>query len=298
MEQFRKTLIIYHNDCLDGFASAAIAAGFLSYGRVDLMAASYLDPVPDMSKYENVYILDFSWEPSLLLPATVELKNVVMIDHHSTSFKAWEGMELPENMHLIHNKAFSGALLTHNFFYPGKEAPLLYQLISDRDLWLRQLDHSFEVCESLRATRMIRDCDWDTFHTIVDLVGAGNPKVIQEMSDAGKRILEYNETLIMNINERCGKDVKMVMPEGTFLARLLNISYELASQCGSFLINNEHYDIVIMYEDLLPEGKRRFSIRSSKEIPFNAADYAELFGGGGHDHASGFHTPLDAPLPF
>ena len=290
-----KTLILYHAECLDGFISAWIARTKLGAANVVMAACTYNDPVPDLTGYENVYILDFSWKPHILLPAIVDVKYVVVLDHHKTAIAHWDGQELPENMRFIHDLDKSGIGLAWDFFNKNDDGvvprmPKMLELCQHRDLWHKEVPDCMEVGAAIYAMGYVSSNEFDDFtkfeRTIRTQAGTLDILVVQ-----GEAILRSMAQLIETINQRCGKDAVVHGKTG----RMININYEFASQCGD--IFSEKYDFVIMYEDLPAKHQRKFSLRSRKDgMPVDFL--AEEFGGGGHEHSAGFYTSIDDPLPL
>lgn len=286
-----KTLILYHTSCMDGFVSAFIARQFLDASRVDLKACDYSQPVPSLTGYENVYILDFSWAPEILLPAIVEVTNVIMLDHHESAFKRWAGVELPENLYINFNKEKSGVGLTWDFFHSDKPMPILFSLVQSRDLWKKEVRGCMALGAALYSMGFVQSANFEEFADI-STVAEHDDAYIDKLISEGNAILRQTALVIGTINERCGHDVEWT----NFRFRAVNIPYEFASQCGDMLAPK--YDFVLMYEDQHDIGKRKFSLRSTKGSGINVAEIAEQFGGGGHENAAGFYTGLNDPMPY
>lgn len=285
-----KTLILYHADCLDGMASAWIARDTLGVNNIALMACTYNDPVPDLTGYDNLYILDFSWPPAMLLPAIIDLKYVVMLDHHKTAIEEWHGQELPEGMTFKWALDQSGIGLAWDFFNEDRRLPPLLELLQHRDLWHKDVDGCMEVGAAVYSMGVVQKGDFAAFSALMFFT-KDSPKYISSLVEQGEAILRNNAQLITSINKRCGKDIYL----NDKIGRFVNINYELASQCGDQLC--ETYDFVVMYEDLLELNRRKFSLRSRKGN-LDVSDLAATYGGGGHENAAGFYTDIETPLPF
>lgn len=80
------TLTIFHRADFDGFACEAIARRFLG-DTSHYLGFDYGDPLPDLTHYSTVYLLDIS------LPVDIMRDNahkLVVIDHHATLIAAVE----------------------------------------------------------------------------------------------------------------------------------------------------------------------------------------------------------------
>jgi hypothetical protein len=58
------------------------------FDNVEFVGVKYGDPVPDMTG-RDVYIVDFSYPPAVLIPAAKTAKKITVLDHHETARKQW-----------------------------------------------------------------------------------------------------------------------------------------------------------------------------------------------------------------
>jgi hypothetical protein len=93
-----KVLCVFHSPCLDGFASAWVVGYRLGFDNVEFVGVKYGDPVPDMTDRE-VYIVDFSYPPAILIPAAKTAKSITVLDHHKTAKDQWAPVPLDEAAH-------------------------------------------------------------------------------------------------------------------------------------------------------------------------------------------------------
>lgn len=103
-----KPLVIYHDNCADGFGAAFAAwlklgddAEYLPvrYGDVNCVAdfpraGQGLGDRPSYD-YRDVYILDFSFPRDVMDHIFANAKRVVWLDHHASVFKDWAEGEFP-----------------------------------------------------------------------------------------------------------------------------------------------------------------------------------------------------------
>lgn len=89
METSKKLLILSHSPCQDGTAAAWVVGRKFGFENVEFRGVNYGDPIPDVTDRE-VYIVDFSYPPAVLIPAAKLAKKIVMIDHHRTAQRQWE----------------------------------------------------------------------------------------------------------------------------------------------------------------------------------------------------------------
>jgi hypothetical protein len=276
-----KILVIYHARCLDGLAAASITRAALGVDRVELYPASYQTPPPDM-KDRIVYIVDFSWEPAILLPAAVEAEQVVMMDHHDTACAAWKDVELPEHFRVIFNQHRSGAGIAWDFFNPGSPMPEIFKALQDYDLHTWKIDGSREIASCLGSIGVLDNQDIDTFeHWIKNVPRA-------EMVARGEIVIELNRN---HIDGMISRNWNLISFEG-FIVPVANIPSQFATAAGTIL--SEGYPFSITYEDQLTTGKRKFDLRCPKESTVHCGEIAKLYGGGGHKGAAGFYLPIPA----
>jgi hypothetical protein len=91
----KKILCIHHSPCLDGFASAWVVGHHYGFDNVEFVGVKYGDPVPDMTDRE-VFIVDFSYPPAILIPAAAKARSVVVLDHHKGAKIDWTPVPLNE----------------------------------------------------------------------------------------------------------------------------------------------------------------------------------------------------------
>ena len=72
-----------------------------------------------------------------------------VIDHHRTAEEELRGLD-----YAIFDNRKSGAVLSWEFFHPGKPVPEILRYVMDRDLWLHELPRSREVFAGLSSYPM------------------------------------------------------------------------------------------------------------------------------------------------
>lgn len=82
---------IYHEADLDGVMSAAIVNKYFKRRNIDLLPYNYGKEIPDVSKYDKVFVVDVSFgdRTSLLFDEWKDKGiDVTWIDHHKTAIEA------------------------------------------------------------------------------------------------------------------------------------------------------------------------------------------------------------------
>lgn len=158
-----KPLVIYHDNCADGFG-AAFAAWLILGDDADYVPAHYGQEFEPsyLSDIEErvVYILDFSFPREEMDRLFGSAERVTWIDHHQTAFEMWCGgipesgeykerrINIEESMIILDNNK-SGAMLAWEFFHPSKPVPMLIQHIDDYDRWQFKIDGTKEFNKAL-----------------------------------------------------------------------------------------------------------------------------------------------------
>jgi oligoribonuclease NrnB/cAMP/cGMP phosphodiesterase (DHH superfamily) len=257
--------VIYHGGCSDGFG-ACWAAHKLLGNKAVYFAGKHGAPPPDVTG-KNVAILDFSYDRNVVEAMLTQADALIILDHHKTA------AERLGDLPALHFDNFhSGAILSWNFFHPGKDAPRFLKYIEDRDLWRWELPYSKEFSAAFDMVPF----DFFEFEKFED------DSVVDDAINRGKYILAYSKTVIKKIAshaiERSWKGKKVL---------IVNSSHWM-SEIGSKLAVDCDF-VVIWYYD--HESQRtKVSLRSFHE-EIDVSDVAQIYGGGGHKKAAGFDLP-------
>lgn len=276
----KDVVIIYHGNCFDGFGSAW--AAWKRFGN----AADYfgirheqkvLPGVTGELRNKTIYMIDFTFPSSVVIPLMKEAKQVTAIDHHIT---AEQDVRLTQDY--VFDLNHSGAVLAWHYFHPNVSVPKLLLYIEDSDLWRFQLPSSREINAFLRIFKQ----SFEQFNSIAgDLETAeGENKIIQQ----GTTILRYKDRLVEQLAERAD----MVLFEG-LQALAINAPTFFASEIAHYLIKKLP-PIGIAWSQ--QQGKKLFSLRSDGSIDVSLI--AKKYGGGGHRAAAGFDMDENQPLPW
>jgi uncharacterized protein len=267
-----KTVVIYHADCTDGFASAF--AAWLKLGNAaTYIPAQYGQPSPPAAwEAERVYILDFSY-PRSVLEGLAGGREVRVLDHHRTAQAELAG--LPYVTFDMHK---SGAVLSWEFFHPGEPIPALLLYVQDRDLWRWQLPDSREVSAALSLEprdfrywgRMIRDHYYPDEH----------PALWQSVIYTGQVVLKHQAKLVAGL---CDHAVPRVVAGHSVPSVNAPI---LQSEVGEELCRR-HSDAPFAATFFIDGGGDEiWSLRSRGD--FDVSEVAKRMGGGGHRNSAGF----------
>jgi oligoribonuclease NrnB/cAMP/cGMP phosphodiesterase (DHH superfamily) len=319
-----RALVVFHENCTDGFGAAFAAWKALS-GKgyeVDFYGARHGSPFDrDLTGFDQVTMVDFGYphhdadpecgiEERLWMRPFVEFSGeFVWIDHHVSAMAAMDRVlserETEVSIQGVHRVSKrttitfdvtkSGALLTYEHFFEG-EAPLLFQYISDRDLWTFRLPFTREVSSYLRTVpKTVEEYDalvaelqnQKSFDRIVFAGSAVLRSDIAEAEHAVKRAYRVRfPTSRPSTLSRFGTGVTPddswpVVPVVNTTSLISEIVGALAETAPFAVGWYRHHDEV------------RVSLRSRGADGSDVRAIAESFGGGGHRNAAGFTLRRD-----
>tara|TARA_Y100000310_G_scaffold63424_1_gene58828 strand:- start:893 stop:1816 length:924 start_codon:yes stop_codon:yes gene_type:complete len=260
-------VIIYHADCSDGFG-AAYAAWKLLGNRAEYYACKHGSPPPDVSG-KVVAILDFSFDNTTTKKMIEDSEGLIVIDHHKSAI-----VELHDISNTHFDMTKSGAMLSWEFFHPGKEPPKFIRYIQDRDLWKWELEYSKEFSAAFDMVPF----DFEEFEKFED------DSVFDDAAKRGSYILAYSKTVIKKVCEKASSrkynDLDVLVVNSSHW--MSEIGARLSPDCDFAII--WYYD----HEDL----NIKVSLRAFHEH-VDVSEIAKRFGGGGHKKAAGFQLPGD-----
>ncbi|OGY58633.1 MAG: hypothetical protein A3C03_02585 [Candidatus Colwellbacteria bacterium RIFCSPHIGHO2_02_FULL_45_17] len=273
----KDTVVLYHNNCTDGF-SGAWAARKKFGKRADYLGVIHHEPPPPGLDGKDVFIIDFSYSKEttgMLLDIT---KSLTLIDHHITSKEVTES--IPNH---VFDNDHSGAVLAWEYFFPGEKTPVYLEYVEDIDLWRFDMPRA----EDFLAFSATVPFDFEKLDAIIEEFEDENKR--KAFLGKGKDLLEYQIRLVEEMIEE-GEEVNL---DG-FRALVVN-SPVLPSQLGNTIVR-KGYDIGIIWahsNDVI-----RVSLRSDKDGKVNVGDIAQKYGGGGHKSAAGFVVRDESEFPW
>ena len=302
------TLIVYHDNCVDGITSAVITVKHLleRQGLLDeeihLYPMGYDDDVAKLYvaimnfNIKELYIVDFSLSKEQLL--TIEAYNVKvhLYDHHASAFRNLMGADYPlgktsnENfylcnehnditsIHIVLDNAECGASLCWKHLINTDrtaEMPELIKYVKDYDLWQFRLKHTKEINKYLKG----KPKNIPTYSKL--LTNFENETFVGYYVDLGGVLLEYESKLE---DDLISQGVCPLVIEG-ISGLSCNAPAQFSSNIGHKLaLESKTFGAVWSQ---LADGKIAFSLRSNGD-ECDVSKLAELMGGGGHKNAAGF----------
>lgn len=269
-------VVIYHNNCSDGFAAAWIAQVHFKPIAPVFIEVNYgdnFDRIPERIKDKDVFVLDFAFKRPLMEEFNALAKSFVVLDHHKTSQEDCLGLT-----YCTFDMTKSGAMLAWEYFNPGKAAPPLIKYVQDRDLWRWELPNSQEINAVVQSYDYRFEIYQELNSRLLSEIGIDN------MVKEGKTILRLEAKAIASAAK-----YPMMMWIGGHCVPVINnpilISKTVESLCADRVFAAAFF--------LRQDGKWQFSLRSRAPKGIDVADIAKQYGGGGHPAAAGFELPFD-----
>ena len=283
-------LIIYHDNCADGFGAAwaaykkfgADGAEYLPMGyndkRVELHDEHLNFPVALAGR--DVYILDFSFKPEVIAAMLKVTNYVTWIDHHLTAFKDFnfdpaQRVDLVDqelNWEVILDPNKSGCVLAWEHFHPDTNTPALLKYIEDRDLWRWKYTSTRALATGLRS----KPFSFDWFDTANEDLAA--------VMNKGESMNELFDQQLADITKK-----HMTVMINGHLGRAVNCTPQFSSEAGNILAKES--GTFGMTWCVGSDGMVNISLRSIGDYDVSAI--AKTFGGGGHKNAAGLKLPFD-----
>lgn len=315
-----KPLVIYHGNsespCSDGFGSAFIAHKVLGDEAeyVGIQHKQYKYNAQDRciiseSKeiyYEDreVYILDFSFPPNILMDIRESSSSFIWIDHHERSFNDFLGEDYltPERQtfckvssdeYILLDNTKSGAYLTWEYFFSNKKVPLFIKHIDDQDRYI----FKYEETKSFnRALWSYGPWTFDAWNALFERYEKDYLGFRYDFISEGDALLREHERNVEQVIKACTTPCHIIKTKPVEGGEhwqheiLLNVK-GLAANCNSHLAS----DVATLLAEQsgtfglcwykMNDGQIKCSFRSASD--FNVNSLANHFGGGGHARAAG-----------
>jgi hypothetical protein len=319
-----KPLCIYHGNCADGFGAAWVVWKHFK-GKVDFFPGVYQRPPPDVTG-RHVLMVDFSYKRPVLQQMANQAKSILILDHHATAKKDLEPDPLHDvfkvnddadwgtfsqqledwgpddrGTYALFDLDRSGAGITWDFFNPGVPRPKILNHIEDRDLWRFKLDNTREI----QASMFSLPYDFEVWDERIDTF-EDDGEVRRQTIHEGEAIERKQSKDISELIEVVTRPMRFRIMDGSKVTvPIANLPYIFTADAGHILCERSFFGFEkpsgFRDEQLVggkfkhpfagcywdkPDG-RQFSLRS-REGGADVGQIATLYGGGGHEHASGF----------
>jgi oligoribonuclease NrnB/cAMP/cGMP phosphodiesterase (DHH superfamily) len=283
-------LIIYHNNCTDGFCAAYIA--HQKWPEAELLAQDYgVEPPYDKVKDKDVIVVDFSWDKRESNEKLAKLAHSFHIyDHHKQAQEMLAGQPYAtfdvkrSGAGLVWDELFGKEEMFKGIIVPGLQRPWFVDYAEDYDLWRFQLPGSRDVNAYL-ATVPKDIYSWDKM--VAPMLteqaaeyGAGSRRQIESYVRQGKR--EAKPGTLFFVDE-----------EGfvhEYWAMVINALGINSSELGGELADFQGIDVAIVWFER-GDGKIQFMLRAHHGA--DAGKLAKAKGGGGHKQSAGFELSIE-----
>lgn len=270
-------LIVYHAGCNDGFCAAWLCRK--AWPDAEFLPASYGDEPPDVLD-RDVLVVDFTYPRPMLEAMAAAARSIRVLDHHKSAQADLAGLPFctfdmeKSGARLAWEYLYGGGLLpddwlaTNRSGYSFGVAPWLVDYTEDRDLWRWGLPASRAVNAGLGS--------YDLDFAVWSMLHRRKP---HDLAVEGEAIIRYQDKLI---GAAVGRAVEAEALQTGQRVRMVNATC-LQSEIGNRLA--EGFDFAAVYAH---GGYRAISV-SLRSLPGGAdvAEFARLYGGGGHARAAG-----------
>jgi oligoribonuclease NrnB/cAMP/cGMP phosphodiesterase (DHH superfamily) len=291
-----EVLIAYHENCIDGFTSAWVAARAREKKgeRITLLPMGYnKESVENLfielrhRAYDQLLVVDYSLDLQVLerLHMTTSLR-VRILDHHKTAFEKycpdmtvtstseWRGKV--HDAHVILDNAESGASLCWRYFN-NSDLPVLISYVKDYDLWTFKYGEDTKyINKYIRSLYMNLDV-WDDLAIMLSTLDGRDEALAEGARLQGihmDRVHALAEGAVpITLLDRDGLTVECPVEYTS------DVGHALATKCGT-------YGAMFFQDE--DSGKTKWSLRSNP--PYDVSVIARSFGGGGHLTAAGFEV--------
>lgn len=294
-----KVVCVYHANCMDGFG-AAWAVRTAVQGA-EFLPGDYGDPVPALTPDDQLIIVDFSYDPKVLIALAESGVDVLLLDHHKSAREDWEkvvtldttllGYEYrTKKLRVVFSDKHSGAVLAWKWFRPATPVPGMLRYIEDRDLWKWALPASKQINKYMNLV----DKTFSAFNNLdrmFDKPPTADADHVSEkmivMASMGQALVINDNKLIETIIKDSYSEHLIYNPyEQPVLVGEINCPAPLASDACNLLLNLKP-DIGIAMAVRFQKDEMYVSARSRPDGP-DVSELARLFGGGGHKNAAGY----------
>lgn len=305
-----KPLVIYHDNCADGFGAAFAAwlnlgdeAEYLPWQYGKDFLANAATPLIE----REIYILDFSLPRREMDYLFENANHVVWLDHHATSRSMAEEKcggcigsrterhaEGSESYDIIHDNDKSGAVLAWEYFHPDTKVPMLIRHIDDYDRWQFKLEDTKAFNKALwsrpwsfadwkdRFLPELGFCNYEAYYAEGSAILRAHDQNVQSVVKGAARPCRIDFYAASDLTGDCATGLAANCPPHL----TSDVGHELATQSGTYGL-------------CWCLGKKdglvaQCSLRSNGDYDVSAI--AKAFGGGGHKNAAGFEVTIETLL--
>ena len=269
--------------CLDGLFAAYAAK--LAIPEAILIAAEYNKPPKlDLTKGDTVYLLDLTY-PAHIIEGWADVAKVIVLDHHKQAMSDLQ--YLTQRVSKTFDMNRSGAVISWEYFHPGKSVPKLFQLVQDRDLWTKKIPNCDLV--NLGLVEATKDKNVQSALETVDwFVKYSNG--VKSLTESGELIQEEIQSAISYAVKHHSTRCVMGWIVPFFKAKTPRQKQALSDIGNALCDANPKASFAIV------QAGNGWGLRSKGRVDVSVI--AKQMGGGGHPSASGCQAELPEWLVF
>ena len=275
---FMKTIAIYHKDCTDGTAAAAVV--LRKFPKALLFPLNHgfkpaeLESVLERARPgDQIYTVDCALGAGEFLDQGFQ---VTSIDHHAGAEEENRKlMEKNKDFVFIFDNKKSGASLAWDYFFPKEKKPELIKLVEDRDLWTWRYGQKTK----------------DVGNYLYMLINKPEKvlKLLDKPLDSAKQEGAVISRFANMVIEHGVKTTEPIMVRvGTYTVPFYNIIFD-KSESGNMLATERGQAVGLFTID---GSEVKISFRSLDNQKPSALDLALKLCAGGHKNASGAKMKL------
>lgn len=266
--------VIYHYPCTDGFGSAFVVWLYFKDNpdkKIEYHPLTIGADPPDNLVGRNVLILDYCFKKDVTEKLLNKVNKLLILDHHKTSQMELNGID---DKYKVLDMNRSGAMLTWDYFFKGKEPLLLIKYIQDRDIWTNKLPSTNDFAHWFHTLPF----EFEEYYKYIN-----DDTLLSMIQTKGK---VYGEHVDYQIKQA----MNYAVPKFCKILNKFYIIVYVNSTVGKSDIGNKLFelypyaDFTAIYSINDSDNTTSFSLRS---IDVDVSMIARGLSGGGHPKASG-----------
>jgi oligoribonuclease NrnB/cAMP/cGMP phosphodiesterase (DHH superfamily) len=301
-----KTACVYHSIDLDGWMSAAIVKHWSNQpakptehicGIFDYIGYNYGQPIPNLSEYDKVILVDVSFPKEEMLVLNKKLGiDFIWVDHHISAIKDVEEIHkdfiLPNG---LRDTKFAACELTWMFLFPDKPMPEIVRLLGRYDCFGHKGTEEEQKVLQFQYGARSRVYDMnDAYNYFIKDTQLHSIDLVKKVLSSGIEIYKYLCTEAKQIYKRAFPANFALSQEdiygggGAILYRFLCVNQDRFNPINFGIdYHKDRYDGFACF--WFANGKWNFSLYNDNgEV--DCSLIAKQYGGGGHKGAAGFVT--------
>ena len=278
--------LLYHGDCIDGFASAFACYYFMKTKnkrkRVSFIPCQHQKAPVNVSG-KNVLMCDFSYKYNILKDMIKNANKFCILDHHVSAEKDLKN--IPKE-HKVFDKNHSGAYITWAYFFGEENVPLFIRYVEDNDIGARRMPNT----KGFTSFIFNLPKTFDIYEKLLD-----DSYVLNTVIPIGEGMQKQNDSYIADGVKKVAMNFMLIDSKLYFIASV-NTSI-LKSEIGNSVFNTyPNANFALCHSQNSFTGETYLSLRSM-DTATDVEVIASKFGGGGHRNAAGISVFGSDTLP-